>query len=123
MSNDAIGMVETAGYVPAFAAADAMLKAADVELVNREIVPTGLVSVTVRGDVGAVRAATEAGVEAALRAGALPTSHVIARTENVVGSHFALSNRPAPGKADDVCSAEAFVEPANLSAPSEAEAD
>ena len=64
MSN-AIGFVETKGYVAAFAAADAMVKAANVTIIGREQVGAGLVSVLVQGDVGAVKAATEAGAEAA----------------------------------------------------------
>ena len=65
MSNQAIGMIETRGYVPALAGADAMVKAANVDIVSRTEVGGGLVSVVVRGDVGAVKAATEAGAEAA----------------------------------------------------------
>ena len=64
---NAIGFVETRGYVAAFAAADAMVKAANVTIIGREQVGAGLVSVLVQGDVGAVKAATEAGSEAALR--------------------------------------------------------
>jgi len=67
MANHAIGMIETRGYVPALAAADAMVKAANVEIVARNEVGGGLVSVVVRGDVGAVKAATEAGAEAPTR--------------------------------------------------------
>ena len=61
MSNFAIGMIETKGYVAALAAADAMVKAANVTIVSREQVGDGLVAVTIQGDVGAVKAATEAG--------------------------------------------------------------
>ena len=68
MSN-AIGFVETKGYVAAFAAADAMVKAANVTIIGREQVGAGLVSVLVQGDVGAVKAATEAGSEAASQVG------------------------------------------------------
>ena len=67
MSNQAIGMIETKGYVPALSAADAMVKAANVEIVSRKEVGGGLVSVIVKGDVGAVKAATEAGAEAAVK--------------------------------------------------------
>ena len=59
MSNQALGMIETKGYVTALAAADAMVKAANVTIVAREQVGAGLVSVVIRGDVGAVKAATE----------------------------------------------------------------
>ena len=65
MSNSALGMIETKGFVAALAAADAMVKAANVTIVGREEVGDGLVSVVIRGDVGAVKAATEAGVETA----------------------------------------------------------
>ena len=68
MSN-AIGFVETKGYVAAFAAADAMVKAANVTIIGREQVGAGLVAVLVQGDVGAVKAATEAGSEAASQVG------------------------------------------------------
>ena len=63
--NEALGMIETKGYVAALAAADAMVKAANVAIISREEVGDGLVSVVVRGDVGAVKAATEAGAETA----------------------------------------------------------
>ena len=69
MANQAIGMIETKGYVPALSAADAMVKAANVEIVSRNEVGGGLVSVIVKGDVGAVKAATEAGAEAASQVG------------------------------------------------------
>ena len=78
MSN-AIGFVETKGYVAAFAAADAMVKAANVTIIGREQVGAGLVSVLVQGDVGAVKAATEAGAAAAKRVGELIAVHVIPR--------------------------------------------
>ena len=60
MSNQAIGMIETKGYVASLAAADAMVKAANVTIAGREEVGDGLVSVIIKGDVGAVKAATEA---------------------------------------------------------------
>ena len=63
MADNAIGLIETKGYVAALAAADAMVKAANVTIVGREQVGDGLVSVTITGDVGAVKAATEAGAE------------------------------------------------------------
>ena len=78
MSN-AIGMIETKGYVAALAGADAMVKAANVTIVGREEVGDGLVSVVVNGDVGAVKAATEAGAEAASSVGELVSVHVIPR--------------------------------------------
>jgi ethanolamine utilization protein EutM len=79
MSQEALGMIETKGLVAAIEAADAMVKAANVTLVGRELVGAGLVTVMVRGDVGAVKAATEAGAEAAQRVGTLLSVHVIPR--------------------------------------------
>lgn len=79
MSNNAIGLIETKGYVAALAAADAMVKAANVTIVGREQVGAGLVAVTVIGDVGAVKAATEAGAETASAVGELVSVHVIPR--------------------------------------------
>ncbi len=76
MSN-AIGMIETKGFVAALAAADAMVKAANVTIVGREEVGDGLVAVIINGDVGAVKAATEAGSEAANSVGTLVSVHVI----------------------------------------------
>jgi ethanolamine utilization protein EutM len=82
----ALGMVETRGLVAAIEAADAMVKAANVRLVSKEQVGGGLVSVIVRGDVGAVRAATDAGAEAAAKVGELVSAHVIPRPhEDVEG--------------------------------------
>ena len=77
--SDALGMIETKGYVAALAAADAMVKAANVTIVSREEVGDGLVAVVVRGDVGAVKAATEAGAETASGVGELVSVHVIPR--------------------------------------------
>ena len=79
MGQEALGMIETKGLVGAIEAADAMVKAANVSLVGRELVGAGIVTVMVRGDVGAVKAATEAGAEAAQRVGTLLTVHVIPR--------------------------------------------
>ena len=79
MALEALGMVETRGLVAAIEAADAMVKAANVELIGTEKIGSGLVSVMVRGDVGAVKAATEAGSVAASRLGELVAVHVIPR--------------------------------------------
>lgn len=79
MSRLALGMVETRGLVGAVEAADAMVKAADVTLTAKEKVGSGLTTVFVRGDVGAVKAATEAGAAAARRVGELVAVHVIPR--------------------------------------------
>lgn len=76
---NALGMVETKGLVGSVEAADAMVKAANVEIVGREQVGSGLVTVMVRGDVGAVKAATDAGAAAAERVGELVSVHVIPR--------------------------------------------
>jgi ethanolamine utilization protein EutM len=79
MSMEALGMIETRGFVGAVEAADAMVKAANVVLVGREYIGAGLVTVLVRGDVGAVKAATDAGAAAARRVGELVSVHVIPR--------------------------------------------
>ncbi len=79
MSNEALGMVETRGLVAAIEAADAMVKAANVVLIGTEKIGSGLVSVMVRGDVGAVKSATEAGSNAASRLGEVVATHVIPR--------------------------------------------
>lgn len=76
---DALGMVETKGLVGAVEAADAMTKAANVVLVGQEYIGAGFVTVMVRGDVGAVKAATDAGAAAARRVGELVAVHVIPR--------------------------------------------
>ena len=79
MTQEALGMVETRGLVAAIEAADAMLKAANVELVGTEKIGSGLVSVMVRGDVGAVKAAVEAGASSATKLGEIIATHVIPR--------------------------------------------
>ncbi len=79
VKNEALGMVETRGLVGAIEAADAMIKAANVYLIGKEHVGGGLVTVMVRGDVGAVKAATDAGAAAAGRVGELVSVHVIPR--------------------------------------------
>ncbi|MBS4210954.1 MULTISPECIES: BMC domain-containing protein [Neobacillus] len=77
--NGALGMIETRGLVASLEAADAMVKAANVNLVGKVHVGGGIVTVLVTGDVGAVKAATEAGSEAAQRVGELLSVHVIPR--------------------------------------------
>ena len=79
LMREALGLIETRGLVGAIEAADAMVKAANVTLVGKETIGHGLVTVMVRGDVGAVKAATEAGSEAARRVGELVSVHVIPR--------------------------------------------
>jgi ethanolamine utilization protein EutM len=94
MSNEALGMIETRGLVGAVEAADAMVKAAKVVLVGKEQVGGGLVTVLVRGDVGAVKAATDAGAAAARRVGELISVHVIPRPHEEVDKLIP----PAPPK-------------------------
>jgi microcompartment protein CcmL/EutN len=79
MAQEALGMVETRGLTAAIDAADAMTKAAEVTLVGTEKIGSGLVTVLVRGDVGAVKAAVEAGESAASKLGELVATHVIPR--------------------------------------------
>ena len=88
MANQALGMIETKGFVAALAAADAMVKAANVTITQREEVGDGLVSVVISGDVGAVKAATEAGAETANQVGELVSVHVIPRPHQDLGKHF-----------------------------------
>jgi ethanolamine utilization protein EutM len=78
----ALGMVETKGLVGAIEAADAMVKSANVRLIGKETIGGGYVTVMVRGDVGAVKAATDAGAAAAKRVGELVSVHVIPRPHN-----------------------------------------
>ncbi|MBQ8388932.1 MAG: BMC domain-containing protein [Clostridia bacterium] len=79
MAQESLGMIETRGLTAAIEAADAMVKAAEVTLVGTEKIGSGLVSVMVRGDVGAVKAAVEAGTAAAQRLGEVIATHVIPR--------------------------------------------
>ena len=81
---NALGMIETKGLVAAIEAADAMVKAANVTLIGKEHVGGGLVTVLLRGDVGAVKAATDAGAAAAERVGELISIHVIPRPHSEV---------------------------------------
>ncbi len=84
-AQDAIGLVETRGHVPAIEAADAMIKAANVDVVGYESVGAGLVTAVVRGDVSAVRAATDAGSTAASKVGEVVSVHVIAKPAETLG--------------------------------------
>jgi len=81
---EALGMVETRGFIGSVEAADAMVKAANVILVGKEYIGAGYVTVMVRGDVGAVKAATDAGAAAARRVGELVSVHVIPRPHSEV---------------------------------------
>lgn len=84
MEKMALGLIETKGLVGAIEAADAMVKAANVSLVGKELVGGGLVTVLIRGDVGAVKAAVDAGAAAAGRVGELKSVHVIPRPHDDV---------------------------------------
>ena len=84
MSMEALGMVETRGFTAAIEAADSMVKAAQVTLIGTEKIGSGLVTVMVRGDVGAVKAAVEAGAANASRLGELVATHVIPRPHSDV---------------------------------------
>jgi len=84
MNLQALGMIETRGLVAAIEASDAMVKSADVKLVGTEKIGSGLVTVMVRGDVGAVKSAVEAGAAAAGKLGELVAVHVIPRPHNDV---------------------------------------
>ncbi|MFP4697715.1 MAG: BMC domain-containing protein [Eubacteriales bacterium] len=86
MVGSAIGFIETRGLTAALEAADAMLKSAEVELVGMEKIGSGLVTIIVKGDVGAVKAATEAGSNSASQLGELISVHVIPRPHNNVSS-------------------------------------
>jgi ethanolamine utilization protein EutM len=84
MNQEALGLVETKGLIGSIEAADAMVKAANVVLVAKEYIGAGYVTVMVRGDVGAVKAATDAGAAAARRVGELVSVHVIPRPHSEV---------------------------------------
>lgn len=86
MSQIALGMIETRGLVGSIEAADAMVKAARVTLIGKEKIGGGFVTVMVRGEVGAVKAATDAGAAAARRVGELVSVHVIPRPHEQVES-------------------------------------
>jgi len=84
MTQEALGLVETKGLIGSVEAADAMVKGANVVLVGKEFIGAGYVTVMVRGDVGAVKAATDAGAAAARRVGELISAHVIPRPHSEV---------------------------------------
>lgn len=79
MEQEALGMIETKGLVPSIEASDAMVKAANVTLIGQEKIGAGLVTAMVRGDVGAVKAAVDAGVQAASNIGEVVSNYVIPR--------------------------------------------
>ena len=97
MEKEALGMVETKGLIGAIEAADAMVKAANVSLIGKEQIGSGLVTVMVRGDVGAVKASVEAGAAAAKRVGDLYGVHVIPRPHEDV--EMILPQQKAAAKA------------------------
>jgi ethanolamine utilization protein EutM len=99
MSLEALGMVETKGLIGSIEAADAMVKAANVVLVGKEMIGAGYVTVMVRGDVGAVKAATDAGAAAARRVGELVSVHVIPRPHAEVEKILPKNKDAAPVKA------------------------
>ncbi len=95
---EALGMIETRGLVGSIEAADAMVKAANVHLIGKEHVGGGLVTVMVRGDVGAVKAAVEAGGAAAKRVGELISVHVIPRPHGDVEAVLPSAEAPSAPK-------------------------
>jgi len=105
MVKEALGMVETKGLIGAIEAADAMVKAANVTLIGKEMIGSGLVTVMVRGDVGAVKASVDAGAAAAKRVGELVSVHVIPRPHDEVEGIL-------PQKGESTAKAEAKAKPA-----------
>ena len=103
MSQIALGMIETRGLVGAIEAADAMVKAARVTLIGKETIGGGYVTVMVRGEVGAVKAATDAGATAARRVGELVSVHVIPRPHSDVET---ILPSVAPGAAKSAAKGE-----------------
>src|SRR3954462_13612149 len=97
MASEALGMVETRGLIGSVEATDAMVKAANVVLVGKEYIGQGYVTVLVRGDVGAVKAATDAGAAAARRVGELISVHVIPRPHAEVERILPKLLRGGPG--------------------------
>ena len=97
MSLEALGMVETKGLIGSIEAADAMVKAANVVLIGKEYIGAGYVTVLARGDVGAVKAATDAGAAAARRVGELVSVHVIPRPHADVDRVLPRASSPSKG--------------------------
>src|SRR5216110_1254729 len=93
MPLEALGMVETKGFVGAVEAADAMVKAANVQVIGKEYIGAGYVTIFVRGDVGAVKAATDAGAAAARRVGELISVHVVPRPQAEVERVLPVNGR------------------------------
>lgn len=99
MVKQALGMIETKGLIGSIEAADAMVKVADVTLIGKEQIGSGLVTVMVRGDVGAVKAAVDAGAAAAKRVGDLYGVHVIPRPHDDVESILPQTKKEAKAEA------------------------
>jgi ethanolamine utilization protein EutM len=97
-SSDALGMIETRGFTAMVEAADAMVKAAKVDLVGYEKIGGGYVTAIVRGDVAACRAAVDAGARAAEKVGEMVSTHVIPRPHASVDDALPLGRKPAPSK-------------------------
>ena len=98
MAREALGLIETRGFVGGVEAADAMVKAARVQLVHYEKIGGGYVTTIVRGDVAAVRAATEAGAAAAAKVGEVVSVHVIPRPHPMLEDVLPIRVREAAGK-------------------------
>ena len=96
--SDAIGMIETKGYVGSVEASDAMVKAANVTLVKTVSIGGGLITVLAKGDVGSVKAAVDAGSKAAAKVGELVSSHVLARPHEDLLAAFVPENGAAAKK-------------------------
>ncbi len=108
MAGEALGLVETRGLVGSVEAADAMVKAANVQLIGYEKIGGGYVTVMVRGDVGAIKAATDAGAEAAARVGEVVSVHVIPRPHADVESILPLQEQSEDGTLTiDIANADA----------------
>ena len=90
MANQEIGMIETKGYVASVEASDAMSKAASVEVIQQISIGGAFLTVLVKGDVGSVKAAVDAGAEAAARVGELVSAHVIARPHPDLVAQFGV---------------------------------
>ena len=93
MASEALGLIETKGFVAAIEAADAMVKAANVTLAGYKKVGAGLVTVMIKGDVGAVKAATDAGAASAARVGEVISVHVIPRPHGDVDTAITLLSK------------------------------
>jgi microcompartment protein CcmL/EutN len=99
MSNQALGLLETKGLVSLMEGTDAMLKAANVEMIGWDKAGSGMVTAFVKGDVAAVKAAVDAGAEAAGRIGTVVSVHVIARPHDDLGGMMPKSKKPAAAPA------------------------